>query len=144
MKLDQEIFISNSVEETKDIAVKIIKKFPKERIFILKGDLGVGKTIFVKGAASFLNIKDEIISPTFGFKNSYDNVLFHYDLFIKDKEQFMEKSFFSQLLEDVDNGVVFIEWGNKIKLKKIKNYVFIEIKKVKEKREINSYRVKNV
>ncbi len=142
MKLDQEFFISNSVQDTKEIAKKIIKKFSNEKIFIIKGDLGVGKTVFVKGITEFMNIKDKVTSPTFGFKNLYDNLIFHYDLFIKDKSNF-DNSFFSQLLEDMDNGIVFIEWGEKIKLKKLKNYVFIEIKKVKEKREINSYKVKN-
>ncbi len=126
---EPKILNTNSESETKNIGKELLSIFPDKKLFILKGDLGVGKTIFVKGVAKSLKIKDEITSPTFGVKNAYDNKLFHYDLYMS-KSKIKSNEFFSQIIEDLDNGVVIIEWGEKLSLKKISDYVFIEIKKM--------------
>ena len=48
---------------------------------MLSGDLGAGKTQFTKGVAKGLGINDTIPSPTFTIMNSYENRLFHFDLY---------------------------------------------------------------
>ena len=68
--------ISNSEEETKQLArflaTKLIKKCAgKPIIFLLKGDLGTGKTIFAKGLGEVLKVQEKIVSPTFNICNEY-------------------------------------------------------------------------
>ncbi|NQX83447.1 MAG: tRNA (adenosine(37)-N6)-threonylcarbamoyltransferase complex ATPase subunit type 1 TsaE, partial [Mycoplasmataceae bacterium] len=81
---------SSNEEETLLIGEKIIKIMPKDiNLIILKGKIGSGKTILVKGMAKKLKIKEDIVSPTFGYKRTYSGLV-HYDLYlikkIKSKE----------------------------------------------------------
>ena len=101
-------YISTSETETIKIAKEVLDN-NELSLILLKGDLGVGKTVFVKGLAKALGIKDTITSPTFGVKNEY-NGLTHYDLYLADK-----KVDISQLIEeDLENGIVVIEWSEKL------------------------------
>ena len=61
------LFISNSVQDTFDIAAKLANGFVGGEIVLLEGELGAGKTTFAKGIAKALGIKEEITSPTFCF-----------------------------------------------------------------------------
>jgi len=77
-------YISNSEEETKQIARKITKE-TKSRFFALSGELGAGKTVFAQGFAKGLGIKEKIISPTFVLIRQHQipktkKVLYHIDL----------------------------------------------------------------
>ena len=49
-------------------------------VVLLHGDMGAGKTIFVKGIALALGIEDEITSPTYAYMNDYGG-LYHYDCY---------------------------------------------------------------
>ena len=69
-------FISNSEKQTKKLARFLATKFIKKTLsrpimFLLEGDLGVGKTIFAKGLGNALGITEEITSPTFNILNEY-------------------------------------------------------------------------
>lgn len=148
------IYETESETETKEIAKKILKTLyvtrytlHKPLIFILKGDLGAGKTVFVKGVGEMLGIKD-IISPTFVIYYEYEirnrnrirNKLIHVDLYnLEDPEEFNHLG----LEKYLKPGNIFcIEWGEKsgpiIDLLKNKGQlVFINIKYITEsKREI--------
>jgi tRNA threonylcarbamoyladenosine biosynthesis protein TsaE len=65
------IFISRSPKETKEIAKKILKKFNDVNIFSLEGELGGGKTTFVKGVADFFCVREPMKSPTFVIMRKY-------------------------------------------------------------------------
>lgn len=67
----EKVLISNSKEETKQIASKIASSLTRGDVILLKGDLGAGKTTFVSGVAKALNIKDDVISPTFNIMKCY-------------------------------------------------------------------------
>jgi len=76
MNIDEEIFITNSFEETQKLGEKFAKRFFARRplgeaIIALYGDLGSGKTTFVQGLAEGLGIKRRVISPTFVFIRQY-------------------------------------------------------------------------
>ena len=120
-------------EETFELGKKIVNKLPSKVVLvIIKGNVGVGKTILVRGIASELGIKENISSPTFGYKNQYDGMT-HYDLFLVKKMR--SKEFLSLISEELEKNLVVIEWGNKIP--KIKNIVIISIKiKKNNNREI--------
>ena len=59
------IIKSKSAQETIQIAKKLASFLHGGEIILLNGDLGSGKTTFVKGIAQFFNIKQSITSPTF-------------------------------------------------------------------------------
>ena len=151
--------ISNSEEETKQIAKKILtdviarseatKQSHKPLIFILEGDLGVGKTIFVKGIGEFLGIKN-IISPTFVIYYEYlihnskfiiqNSKFIHVDLYNLEKEEEFEHLRIEKYLKP--GNILCIEWGEKAgkiidTLKQKGTIVFVKMRYLnKVKREI--------
>ncbi len=51
-------------------------------VILLDGEMGAGKTVFVKGLARGLGIEDEVTSPTYAYMNEYgDGRLYHYDCY---------------------------------------------------------------
>ena len=100
---------------TKDIAEKISTQLKKNQIIFLYGEIGVGKTTFVRYLINKLQ-KDkninitEVTSPTFNILNEYqigDLTIKHYDLFrIKLKEEIINLNIF----EDNLNSISLIEW----------------------------------
>ncbi len=151
---EEKKYISESPSQTKKIAEfifkKIIdKKITKPLIFILQGELGVGKTVFIKGIGELLGIKN-IISPTFVIYYEYEvhlrgvlfkNKLVHIDLYnINDPEEFR----YLHLEEYIKKGnVLCFEWGEKAGeilplLKKTGKVVYVKMKYIDDKkREIN-------
>ncbi len=107
-------FTSHSEEETLELAQNFeSEKFPN-MVICLNGELGSGKTLFVKGIANALGITESITSPTFTIVKEYVNgemPLYHFDVYRLDGntsgvgiEEYFNK-----------NGIVVIEWANTIK-----------------------------
>lgn len=140
--VNSKVFRSNTSEETIKIAGKIFvenyKKNDRPLIFIIKGEMGVGKTVFVKGIGEKLGINN-IVSPTYVIYYEYEN-FYHFDLYqIEDKEEFGYLGINKFL---VPGNIFCFEWGEKageiIDLLKNKgNIVYIDMKYINEKeREI--------
>lgn len=120
-------YISISPSQTKKIAKNLAKeilnnfKIKKALVIALEGELGSGKTTFLKGFVRILNIKEkEIVSPTFIILRripiSYKKFrnFFHVDCYrIKNEKELKELNFFS-ILKDWEN-IIAIEWAEKIK-----------------------------
>ena len=118
-----ESYISRSDEETRRIGQEILKwTLQKAKgvpiVILLYGEMGTGKTVFVKGVGDFLGIRN-IISPTFVIyyeymtKHSEVKKLIHCDLYkISDDEEF-EHLGIQQMLEA--KAVMCIEWSEKSK-----------------------------
>lgn len=105
-------FTSRSVDDTLELAQNIeSEKFPG-MVICLNGDLGSGKTVFVKGFASALGIQDNITSPTFTIVKEYLNgemPLYHMDVYrIDDNKDFGVEDYFQK------QGVCIIEWSEMI------------------------------
>ena len=67
-------FISKNVKETQKIAADLARKIIKTKngtVVALEGELGAGKTVFVKGFVKTLGIKSKIKSPTFVLMKKY-------------------------------------------------------------------------
>ncbi len=140
---DEKTFFSSSPSQTKKIGGYLLRKFIKEKekkplVFIIEGELGVGKTVLVKGAGEVLGIKN-IISPSFVIYYQYDN-FYHFDLYqIEEKEEFHYLKI-ENLLKP--GNILFFEWGEKIAevyeiIKNKAKIVFIKMKYLNEKeREI--------
>jgi len=84
-------------------------------IYLLHGDLGVGKTVFTKGFAEGIGIKETITSPTFTLIQEYEEgrlPLYHFDVYrIGDAEEMYDLGFESYLFGE---GVCLIEWASRI------------------------------
>ena len=83
--------------------------------FFLKGDLGAGKTTFVKGILKGFQFADEVTSPTFSLINEYnaDKKVIHIDCY---REKELERWILLGINEYFDNSnIVIIEWPNIIK-----------------------------
>lgn len=111
---------SNSNEETILIAKEFASQLKGGEIVCLHGNLGAGKTTFMKGIAEFFGInKDEIISPTFiianqiKIKNKNIENIIHIDAYRVDDENNMLETGCLEYFND-KNSVVFIEWSEKI------------------------------
>lgn len=102
--------ISNNEAKTQQIAFNIAKDFHSGDIILLCGELGAGKTSFVKGVALQKHIIEDVVSPTFTIINEYtgDIDIYHMDLYrLKNSEELFEIGFEEYLYLD---GVVIIEW----------------------------------
>jgi len=104
---------THSEEETIEVAENIESEKFDNMIICLNGDLGSGKTLFTKGLAIALGIKDNITSPTFTIIKEYEGELplFHMDVYRLDGNTD------GIGIEDYYNkgGIVVIEWANTIK-----------------------------
>ena len=105
-------FTSKSVEDTLTLAENIeSEKFPG-MVICLNGELGSGKTVFVKGFAASLGIEDNITSPTFTIVKEYmsgEMPLYHMDVYrINDNEEIGIEDYLTQ------DGVCIIEWAELI------------------------------
>ena len=76
--------ITHSKEETMELAEKLVSLLPNGITLTFTGDLGAGKTTFVRGLAKGLNIKEVVQSPTFNIMKIYlkgDRPLIHIDAY---------------------------------------------------------------
>ena len=76
-------YISHSVEDTENLGASLSKVLSPGDIVAFTGDLGAGKTAFIRGMAAGLGLEDRVTSPTYTIVNEYiGNIpLFHFDLY---------------------------------------------------------------
>jgi tRNA threonylcarbamoyladenosine biosynthesis protein TsaE len=104
-----------SIDELKQIAKEILDK-AYSKIVLLNGELGAGKTAFVKAFCEVLDCEDEVSSPTFSIVNEYRNdtqSVFHIDLYrLESIDEALEIG-----IEEYMDGYdyCFIEWPNLIR-----------------------------
>ena len=120
--ISQEKIDLSSENRTKDLANKILKKLKLGDIIFLYGEMGVGKTTFIKYLINAFQKKNnlkltEITSPTFNLLNEYDINqirINHYDLFrLKSAEEVKNLNLF----ESYSRAITLIEWPQIIKEK---------------------------
>ncbi|MBE7010396.1 MAG: tRNA (adenosine(37)-N6)-threonylcarbamoyltransferase complex ATPase subunit type 1 TsaE [Ruminococcaceae bacterium] len=104
-------YITSGEEETRKIAEELAKTLKRGQTVCLRGDLGVGKTVFAKGLCAALGIEEHVSSPTFTLVNEYESslgMLYHFDLYrIEEEDELYEIGF----LDFVNgNGIALIEW----------------------------------
>lgn len=104
---------SRSEDDTRELAENIeSEKFPG-MVICLNGELGSGKTLFVKSFANALGITDDVTSPTFNIIKEYldgEMELYHMDVYR------VENNYESIGIEDYfkKDGVTIIEWADLI------------------------------
>jgi len=136
------VFRSRSEEETLRLAEKLAEGLAGTELILITGELGAGKTVFVKGLASGLKVPDvnSVCSPSFTLVNIYEGraTLFHVDLYrLEDPEEIADLG-----LEDyLGNGVVAVEWAEKLP-SRIEGEIIIEVAIEVETDESRTIRVK--
>lgn len=106
--------ISNSPEETMEYACGLAAQLPRPRaILALHGDLGSGKTCFVRGLALGLGIHEPVTSPTFTLVREYAGTrpLIHMDLYRLGTEAELIDIGIEDLLQR--EAVIVIEWAER-------------------------------
>ncbi len=77
-------FNISNISELRKVTEYLVSLMREYHIFLLKGDLGAGKTTLVKDWMRFLEVEDEVTSPTFSIINEYRNreqVIYHMDMY---------------------------------------------------------------
>lgn len=111
--MNSETFTSQSAEETRKLAHRLVTGRKGRIVFALHGELGSGKTCFVQGIAGALDCKRFVTSPTFTIMNEYrgSRNLYHMDLYrIRNADEVLALGF-EDYLENA--GIVAVEWAEK-------------------------------
>ena len=107
-------FISNSPAETGAIGQRLAEEIGTGSILALKGDLGSGKTVFVKGIVAGLGSRADVTSPTFTILHEYRGSrlpVYHFDFFrLENRQSIMRLGLDDYFFGD---GVSVIEWADR-------------------------------
>lgn len=110
------IQFSYDKEAISTIAEKVVEIAGSEKIWVFQGEMGAGKTTFIKALAKVFGIHDQISSPTFGIVNEYQNdsseEFYHFDFYRLDDptealDIGIEEYFYS-------GNYCWLEWAEKI------------------------------
>lgn len=117
--MNKETYITNSEQETIQCGVSFAERLIPGDVIALFGELGSGKTQFIKGICKSLHSEEIVTSPTFTIVNVYNGSqkenpveIYHIDLYrIKNINELQEIGF-NDLL-NIPDGIVLIEWAEK-------------------------------
>jgi len=145
-KIARLVVITKSPAQTEklgEILAKEVLKMKRGIVLVLEGDLGGGKTTFLKGFARGLKIKEKILSPTFilmrrfEIKNRKIKNFYHFDCYRIENEKEILNLGFKKIIS-LPKNLVAVEWAEKIRGILPKNVFLIKFKILGEKkREIS-------
>ncbi len=121
---DKNEVLSRSEENTQNVAKELWQKYEDYKnkrsiIFALEGQMGAGKTQFVKGLAKAMGITENVVSPSYDLLNTY-GLLTHIDTWrMIDPDQELQSLDIKSLLKN--DSVIAIEWADR-SIDEIKNY----------------------
>ncbi len=126
---------TSSADETEKVGVELAELMlcdaSMPRFVALEGDLGVGKTVFVRGFTSVVAPNSAVRSPTFALVNEYKNkqngkVVYHFDVYrIADEDDLYSIGFYDY----IDRGICLVEWSENIRYAFPKKYLTVRIEK---------------
>ena len=123
-------YISHCIKDTQHIAKEIASTLRCGDVVSLSGELGAGKTAFVRGIADFFGFSGDVTSPTFTLVNEYDGIkmtLYHFDAYRLENANTDQLDWIDDYL--FGDGVCLIEWAEFINPILPDNTIFIEITK---------------
>jgi tRNA threonylcarbamoyladenosine biosynthesis protein TsaE len=126
--------LSYSAAETFAMGAAFGKQLPPNSVVFFYGDLGAGKTTFIKGVVSgAADIADsEVTSPTFAYLNIYRGAktVYHFDLYrLRDADEFLAMGF-DEMFDA--GGICCIEWAEKIAALDIAEVLCVRLTHVEE------------
>ncbi len=103
-----------SEADTVALGEKIAKSLKKGAFIALSGDLGAGKTVFVKGLAKGLQVKERVVSPTYTIMCQYFGTkeLYHFDLYRITEDDCYDSGFDDFFFDE--NAVCAVEWSERL------------------------------
>ena len=108
-------YVSNSPEETEELGATLAGRLSAGTVVAFTGDLGAGKTAFVRGIARGLGISGRVTSPTFTIVNEYLGgrlPLFHFDMYrLPDSDALFDIGWEDYLDR---GGVCAVEWSEQV------------------------------
>jgi len=132
------MIITNCEIETTSIGEKVSGKLMPGDVIAMYGDLGAGKTAFVRGLAKGLGLSGRVSSPTFTIVNEYlgKTTLYHFDMYrLKNADELFDIGW-EDYLES--GGICVVEWSENVEGAFPPDTIRVEINKLDEnRREIN-------
>jgi len=104
-----------NISELKSTAEKLIQFAGSEKIFLFYGDMGAGKTTFIKSLCECLGTHEQVTSPTFSIVNEYEGEntrIYHFDFYrLKNQNEAFDMGYEEYFYS---GNYCFIEWPEKI------------------------------
>lgn len=112
--IDARTVRTDGPDATRDLAARLAACARAGDLICLHGDLGAGKTVFAKGFAAGLGVRDAVVSPSFILMAEYEGrlPLFHLDLYrLHDAAEALEDGLLDEREAD---GVTIVEWADRL------------------------------
>lgn len=126
-------YLSHSLQETESLAKDFAKKVQVPSVIAFFGDLGSGKTTFIRAFASHFGIASiNVSSPTFQYLHIYKgiNPIYHFDLYrLGQSSEFFDMGFDEFF---ASNGITCIEWAERIEHFLPKKTITVRLEHVQE------------
>ncbi|MCZ4224147.1 tRNA (adenosine(37)-N6)-threonylcarbamoyltransferase complex ATPase subunit type 1 TsaE [Pedobacter rhodius] len=118
----------NGLTDLPDVASKLLAFAGKEKIFLFEGEMGAGKTTFIKTFCRSLGVEDSVSSPTYSIVNEYEgaeNTIYHFDFYrIKNIQEAYDLGYEEYFY---GGGICLIEWPERVEELLPEHYVKVEI-----------------
>lgn len=131
-------FISHDISDLHIPAGELAALLQRTPMAVFQGEMGAGKTTFIKVLCKLLGSSDDVSSPTFSLVNEYKMAdgrpIFHFDFYRINDESEVEDI---GIYEYFDGGTCLIEWGEKISgILEKENFIQVKIREENNKRFI--------
>ena len=126
----KKIILTSTTEETELAGKEFAASLSLGDFVAMRGDLGVGKTAFIRGMAQHLAPRARVQSPTYQIVNEYRGgkiPFYHFDMYRISGEEDLESTGFYEYLDDESN--LIIEWSENIVEEIPEDAVYIHIEK---------------
>ena len=134
MRTEKLVATLDELDKVAELVLRFAENCP---VVLFRGDLGAGKTTLIKNICNFLDVKDEVSSPTFSIVNEYQNesgkTIYHFDFYrLKEEEEALDMG-----AEDYfySGNLCLIEWRSKIESLLPDQRVEVEISILNETRQ---------
>lgn len=121
-------YIIKTIEDLQKAATHLLDFLQNEKVILFSGDMGVGKTTFIKSICTVLGVKETVTSPTYSLVNQYEgteDTIYHFDFYrIKTEDEAYDIGFEEYLYS---GSYCLIEWPEKIENLWPRKYVKVSL-----------------